>query len=153
MSMNNGPEEVVTTTPSAFVPKQPYDPDTRPVMCEVCGKVQMLKQCHSLAMVYRMPGLRKDAEGNETYGYAGYQCADNQHFACSHEHALLAVFMCTLEHIHTDGYNNQQHAGELELQHPTLQEIKQALDSYIQKTLLERDLANNPTVDGSTTTP
>lgn len=121
-----------------FMPKVEYDPDERPVMCEVCGKTQMLKQCHSIAVVYRMPGLRKDENGNQTYGYAGYQCADNQHFACSHEHALLAVFMCTLEHIHTDGYKNNQHAGELELQHPTLQGVKQLFDNYIEQTLQER---------------
>lgn len=122
-----------------FIPQQAYDPDTRPVMCEVCGKVQMLKQCHSIAVVYRMPGLRRDAQGNQTYGYAGYQCPDNQHFACCHEHAILAVFMCTFEHIHEQGYKNDLHAGELELQHPTLQEVKATLDKYITDTLAARE--------------
>ena len=99
-----------------------YDPDERMQICEVCGKEQPLKHCYSLALVYRMPGYLFE----ENRGAGAYQCPDDQHFACSHEHAFLAAMFCYFEHIHTG-----PHAASKELQHPTVLEIKKSLDDLL----------------------
>ena len=69
--------------------KTGYTPVTDPMACEVCGTVVTLANTHSVSVCYNMPGA----------GYAAYQCANEQHFACSHEHAYLAAMACLLSHI------------------------------------------------------
>ena len=67
---------------------------TDPILCEVCGKSTPLAQAHSMSVSYNMPG--QDAKG---VTYPAYQCPNLNHFACSHEHAVLAALMCIFEHI------------------------------------------------------
>lgn len=99
------------------------DPSLAPTMCELCGKVQELRFCHSIGVVYMMPG--HDAENKISYG--SYQCPDTQHFACSHQHAMILSLCCLYEHIHTGNHKEQ---GK-ELEHPTLLSIKQSLDDMV----------------------
>lgn len=121
-----------------FIQQPKTDPDERLITCEVCGKQIMLKYAFSPAVVYRMPGYLH-AEGR---GAPGYQCPDTQHFCCSHEHAMLAMFMCFFEHIHEG-----PHAASKEITHPTLVTIKQAVDNYIEQTLQEREQAATVNVE------
>ena len=64
-------------------------PITDPMTCEICGTSVPLANTHSIAIDYRMPGL----------GVQTYQCKNEQHFADTHEHAVLAAIACLLSHI------------------------------------------------------
>ena len=66
--------------------------------CEVCGVVVPIAKTHSLIVTYGMPGV----------GLSPYQCRATQHFACSHEHALLAHLQCLFTHI-----ENGDHEGKI----------------------------------------
>ena len=59
--------------------------------CEApgCGKVTAAQNTYSLAVVYRMPGP----------GVPAFQCPNEQHFACCHEHAVQVMQACLNEHI------------------------------------------------------
>jgi hypothetical protein len=72
--------------------------------CEICDKIVPLNDMHSLAVVYRMPGP----------GSTAYQCPNEQHFGCCHEHAVLAALACLTSHIEAGPYANKQVAYENE---------------------------------------
>lgn len=67
------------------------DPSQVPVRCEApgCTAVKPLGEMFSMAVVYRMPGA----------GKAPYQCSQEQHFGCSHNHAKSALLACLESHI------------------------------------------------------
>ena len=100
-------------------PNRSQDPSLAPTACEYCGKVVPLRECHSIGVVYMMPG--HDAEKGKSFG--SYQCPDTQHFACCHEEAMLLAMMCMYEHIHTGPHKEQ---GK-EIQHPTLKGVHKHL--------------------------
>lgn len=63
--------------------------------CEApgCNARVPLPQVYSLAAVYRCyPGAIPGR----------YQCRDEQHWTCSHEHALIALEQCAREHVTRD---------------------------------------------------
>lgn len=93
------------------------DPSMALTTCEFCGEVKPLREMHSLKWVYAMPGYNKEA----TVGQRPFQCADDQHFGCCHEHAFLALIICLFEHMDDSGSYNGK--GE-DLQHPILAELK-----------------------------
>lgn len=105
--------------------KQNEDPSMRPVRCEICGEEKPLREMFSMATVYRMPGFDKYI----MVGLASYQCQDKQHFGCCHEHALLAMFYCLFEHIHTGPH--LEHGKEIE--HPVLLDIQKRLEEYTEQ--------------------
>lgn len=67
------------------------DPSSTVLDCEAegCGKQIALADACSMAIIYRMPGR----------GKSPYQCIHEQHFGCSHEHAVLALLQCLFDHI------------------------------------------------------
>lgn len=71
----------------AIQPQQPAPEIT--YTCEVCGAQTLEGDTFSLALVYRKPGR----------DIAAFQCPNEQHYACSHEHAVQAVMACLSEHI------------------------------------------------------
>jgi hypothetical protein len=85
-------------------------------VCEICGKIVPLNDLHSLAVVYRMPGP----------GGTAYQCPNEQHYACSHEHAVLAVVACLTSHIELGPYANKQ----AEYEDEDLKVLKQRVSKY-----------------------
>lgn len=56
--------------------------------CEICGAQTKEGDTYSLAWHYRKPGR----------GIPAFQCPGEQHFACSHEHAVQAMMACLEEH-------------------------------------------------------
>jgi hypothetical protein len=97
---------------AATNPNRPQDPSLAPTACEYCGKIVPLRECHSIGVIYMMPG--HDNENGKSFG--SYQCPDTQHFACCHEEAMLLAQMCMYEHIHAGSHKEQ---GK-RLEHPTL---------------------------------
>lgn len=75
-------------------PTQPLNITGDPIACEICGLVTPLAQVHSLSITYCMPG--QDSSGNSL---PAYQCPALQHYACTHEHAVIAALACLFEHI------------------------------------------------------
>lgn len=67
------------------------DDETLLIQCEApgCTVSVPVAAVYSLAVVYRMPGR----------GVPAFQCAEEQHFGCSHEHARAAMLVCLDEHI------------------------------------------------------
>jgi len=89
------------------------DPSTITVSCEApgCTASKPLGDMCSMAVVYRMPGP----------GTSPYQCPDEQHYGCCHEHAILALLKCLVTDIEAG-----QHVDPKEeiYQHPLLQSIE-----------------------------
>lgn len=71
-----------------------YTPVTDPMICEICGKSVLLANVFSIKAVYALPS------GTNT----AFQCANEQHYACSHEHAVLALVGCLFEHLEAGAY-------------------------------------------------
>ena len=67
------------------------DPSAVPIQCEApgCLSVAPLGNMYSMAIIYRMPGP----------GKAPYQCPNEQHYGCTHDHAVLAMLGCLRAHI------------------------------------------------------
>lgn len=61
------------------------------VQCEApgCSASVPVAEVYSLALIYRMPGR----------GIPAFQCADEQHFGCTHDHAVAAMQACLTRHI------------------------------------------------------
>lgn len=61
------------------------------IACEApgCTNSVPVSEVYSLAAVYRMPGPNVPA----------FQCPEEQHFGCSHEHAKWAMLECLMNHI------------------------------------------------------
>lgn len=61
------------------------------IACEApgCERSVLAAEVYSLALVYRIPGR----------GVPAFQCSEEQHFGCSHEHAVAAVAACLRNHI------------------------------------------------------
>lgn len=91
------------------------DPSQVPVKCEApdCDVIQPLSQMFSMAVVYRMPG----------YNVPPYQCENEQHFGCTHEHAMIALLKCLFTHIE-DGEHQQKTEN---YDHALLMHIKKEL--------------------------
>lgn len=107
------------------------DPSLRPTRCEVCGTVRPLKNMHSIAWGYRMPGLIID-HPTRPHGYAAFQCPDEQHFGCTRDHAVLAMLACMFEHMDACPHENR---GKPYL-HPLLLTLQNDLQQ------IERDIAS-----------
>ena len=76
------------------------------VACEApgCPRSVTVADAFSLALVYRMPGR----------GVSAFQCRDEQHFGCSHDHAVQAMLACLRDHIepaHRQYRAQQENAG------------------------------------------
>lgn len=80
------------------------DPSQVLITCEApgCSKQIALANACSMAVVYRMPG----------FGHAPYQCGDEQHFGCCHEHAILALLSCLFSHIEAGDHAIHDHQEE-----------------------------------------
>jgi len=98
------------------------DPSMRSVPCDMCGKIQPLKYMKSIMVGYAMPGLR-----TEDWGYGAYACPNEQHFGCTHEHAMLAALCCLYEHI----LEGEHEAKGEELTHPILVKLKADLAALV----------------------
>ena len=73
------------------VPTSPHVPTGATIACEVCGKVVNTVDARSFSVQYCTPGQ----------GFTGQQCPAWQHWACTHEHAVIATIACLFEHIET----------------------------------------------------
>lgn len=105
------------------------DPSSAPTKCEICPNVLPLREMHSMKWAYAMPGLR-----GPNAGHPAFQCADDQHFGCCHEHAFLAMLVCAFEHMDVSG----EYCGRgEELQHPTLTLLKTKLEEDLQELVKE----------------
>lgn len=86
------------------------------IPCEICGKVVALADTHSMVICYAMPGS----------GYAAYQCANEQHYACSRDHAVLASLACVFGHMleHPHAGSDQPLGQEVADLHSRIQKYK-----------------------------
>lgn len=69
-------------------PPMPLYKDGLIIPCEICGQATPMEELCSFIYTYAMPGP----------GKSGYQPTCQQHYACSHEHAILALLRCVLSH-------------------------------------------------------
>lgn len=110
-----------------IVQQAPFDYDSVPMQCEVCGKAQPRGAMRSIALVYAMPGG----------GLPGYMCPDRetspllgaQHVGCCYEHAMLAMLLCLFEHMHTGPHE----LSGADISHPVLVRLRADLGAFVQE--------------------
>lgn len=90
------------------------------ISCEICSKEDALQHMLSIAAIYRMPGSNANLKPAKL---PSFQCPHIQHFGCTHEHALLALMHCLVEHIHFGPHESQGEA----FTHDKLQRIEAIL--------------------------
>lgn len=71
---------------------RPDDPSTEMKPCELpgCNEKNIIGNMYSIKNSYALAGPMKPA----------FQCPETQHYACSHEHAMLLSMHCLFEHVH-----------------------------------------------------
>lgn len=90
------------------------EPSSLNIHCEFCGTVKPLGLMNSFLVSYAMPG----SPITPSYG-----CPVEQHYGCSHEHALLATIRCMLTCLEEGEHTGKKDSYE----HPLLQHIKHEL--------------------------
>lgn len=117
-----------------------YVPLGDTLACEICGTVVATADAHSIIICYAMPGS----------GVSAYQCANEQHFACSHEHAIQAAMACLFDHIESGPYKGKK----AKYDDPDLQVMDQKLAKFNSKGKVKNQLAASSTDDtGGPTDP
>ena len=94
------------------------DPSAVIIPCEAkgCTVQKPLGQMFSMAIDYRMPGGKIPK--------SPYQCPNEQHFGCSHEHAMLALLQCLFTCIEQGDHGEPKQGN---YQHDLLQTIDASL--------------------------
>lgn len=87
------------------------------IPCEICGTVTPLASTHSFVLGYAMPGA----------GYSAFQCANEQHFGCSRDHAILAAVTCLFGHM----LQNHPYAGSDQALSQEVTAIRSQITSYL----------------------
>jgi hypothetical protein len=78
-----------------------------------------------------------------------YQCGNEQHYACSHEHAVQAAMACLFDHIESGPYNGKK----TKYDDPDLQEIDKRLAKFNSKGKGKSQLAAPTDDTGGDTDP
>jgi hypothetical protein len=110
--------------PDAF--KDHNDFEQQLIACEICGTQRPFRDMNSIAVGYRFPG--KVDQGHRQVWLQAYQCPDEQHYGCCHEHAMLAAIACLVLHIHEGPHNS---AGDA-LEHELLVHIQQEVIKLVE---------------------
>lgn len=111
--------------PEAFASHNDFE--LQLIACEICGTQRPFRDMNSIAVGYRFPG--KVDEGHRQVWLPAFQCGDEQHYGCCHEHAMLAALACLVLHIHEGPHN----AHGTPLEHDLLVKLKADIEALAQE--------------------